>query len=123
MNQMLDISSDLDTGSTEMLPVLASPRLIEPLTARELEILAQVCGGWSNQEISAQLGIGLPTVKFHVTNVFAKLGVRRRTQAVALAVHLQLVRLDWMQARLLEGVAHLVARPGSLALPSHRRAA
>ena len=118
----LDLDPDYDAGS--LPPALTSrPRLIEPLTARELDILTQVCDGWSNLEISARLDIGLPTVKFHVTNVFAKLGVRRRTQAVALAVHLQLVRPGWMQARLLEGVAHLVARPGSEAITAPRRAA
>ena len=100
---------DDEAGPLRPLPA-SRPRLIEPLTARELQILAQVCDGWSNQEISGRLGIGLPTVKFHVTNVFAKLGVRRRTQAVALAVHLQLVRPEWMEAQPLDGVAHLLSR-------------
>ena len=106
------VPDDDEAGGLPPLPV-ARPRLIEPLTARELEILALVCDGASNQEICTRLGIGLPTVKFHVTNVFAKLGVRRRTQAVALAVHLQLVRPDWIDARPGVGVAHLLIRPNS----------
>ena len=47
---------------------VARPRLIEPLTARELEILVLVCDGWSNRDICAQLAIGLPTVKYHIAN-------------------------------------------------------
>lgn len=106
----LDLDPDDDVGSPLPLPVPRSS-LIEPLTARELEILALVCDGWSNQEISTRLGICLPTVKFHVTNVFGKFGVRRRTQAVALAVHLQLVRPEWLQAPLLDQARHLLMRP------------
>ena len=79
------------------------PGLVEPLTGRELEILGLVCDGWSNQEICERLGIGLPTVKYHLANVFGKLGVRRRTQAVALAVYLRLVHPAWMQAQPPEG--------------------
>lgn len=92
------------------------PGLIEPLTGRELEILALVCDGWSNLEICERLGIGLPTVKYHVANVFGKLGVRRRTQAVALAVYLQLVWPAWMQARAPNDRAPHTCRPRA---PSH----
>lgn len=95
---------DDEAGGLPPHPV-SPPRLIEPLTARELEILALVCDGWSNQEICERLGIGLPTVKFHLANLFGKLGVRRRTQAVALAVYLQLVRPGWLQARLPDAIA------------------
>ena len=38
----------------------------------------------------------MPTVKYHLLNIFGKLGVRRRTQAVAVAVHLRLVRPGWL---------------------------
>lgn len=117
----LDLDPDDAAGSLPLLSTLR-PRLIEPLTARELEILALVCEGGSNQEISARLGICLPTVKFHITNVFGKLGVRRRTQAVALAVHLQLVRPEWMEARLLDGVAHQLCRANP-EIGAQRRAA
>lgn len=75
----------------------SSARLIEPLTQRELEILALLCDGASNSEIGARVGVALPTVKFHVYQIFGKLGVLRRTQAVAVAIHLQLVRTDWLQ--------------------------
>ena len=59
--------------------------LIEPLSAREVEILKYLCQGWSNQEIADHLFIALPTVKKHTGNIFGKLGVTSRTQAIARA--------------------------------------
>ncbi|WP_298988749.1 response regulator transcription factor [uncultured Pseudokineococcus sp.] len=57
-----------------------------PLTERELEVLRLVAVGRSNDEIAAELCIGPATVKTHVSHVIAKLGVRTRTQAAALAL-------------------------------------
>lgn len=71
-------------------------KLIEELTPRELEILGLVCDGHSNDEISTLIDIRLSTVKYHVNNIFGKLCVSRRTQAVAIAVHLQLVKPGWL---------------------------
>jgi DNA-binding NarL/FixJ family response regulator len=56
------------------------------LTTREREVLAEVASGRSNDEISARLLIGTQTVKTHLNNIYDKLGVRRRTHAVRLAV-------------------------------------
>lgn len=85
--------------------------LIEPLTRREIEILGLVCEGHSNQEISRRTGIRLQTVKYHLVHIFGKLGVRRRTQAVAVAVHLRLAQPAWLSAAWIEtgghGRAHL----------------
>jgi LuxR family transcriptional regulator, maltose regulon positive regulatory protein len=58
--------------------------LIEPLSGRELEILALLAQGFTNQEIAEQLYISLATVKTHNSNIFGKLGVKNRMQAVAL---------------------------------------
>ncbi len=52
------------------------------LTSRESEVLALVAGGASNAEIARELGLTVKTVQNHVSNAFAKLQVRDRTQAV-----------------------------------------
>ena len=61
----------------------AGTRLAEPLSARELEVLPLIAEGLSNQEIAARLYLSLHTVKAHARNIYAKLGVSSRTQAVA----------------------------------------
>ncbi len=67
------------------------PRLIEPLSERELEILRLVAAGQSNQDIADHLIITLGTVKWHLNQVYGKLGVHTRTQAVARAQALRLL--------------------------------
>jgi LuxR family maltose regulon positive regulatory protein len=64
--------------------------LIEPLTMRELEVLKLIEAGYSNQEIAAKLVISIPTVKRHISNIYAKLGVKSRTQAISLERELRL---------------------------------
>ncbi|MFL5807464.1 MAG: LuxR C-terminal-related transcriptional regulator [Roseiflexaceae bacterium] len=59
--------------------------LVEPLSARELEVLHLMARGASNQEIAEKLVLALNTVKRHVSNIIAKLGAANRTQAVAQA--------------------------------------
>ncbi|HWI64600.1 MAG TPA: LuxR C-terminal-related transcriptional regulator [Symbiobacteriaceae bacterium] len=63
----------------------------EHLTERELELLRLVAGGLSNEEIAAKLFISVTTAKWHIRNVFEKLGVHSRTQAAAKARELNLV--------------------------------
>jgi LuxR family maltose regulon positive regulatory protein len=65
--------------------------LIEPLTPREHEILHLVASGASNLEISRELFITVNTVKTHMTHIFGKLGVARRTQAASRARELGLI--------------------------------
>lgn len=64
------------------------------LTQRELQVLQLLAVGRRNQEISATLSISERTVKFHVNNIFTKLGVSDRTQAVIQALKRGLARLD-----------------------------
>jgi LuxR family maltose regulon positive regulatory protein len=68
-----------------------SPALVEPLSERELEVLGLVAQGLTNREIAEQLYITVGTVKTHVHNIYGKLGVHRRTEAVARARQLELV--------------------------------
>lgn len=71
------------------LPISVS--LVEPLSARELEILHLIAQGLSNGEISARLFLALSTVKGHARKIFDKLQVQRRTEAVARARELGLL--------------------------------
>jgi LuxR family maltose regulon positive regulatory protein len=63
----------------------------EALSARELAVLQLIAEGCSNQEISNRLFISLHTVKTHASHINSKLGVERRTQAVARAQELRLI--------------------------------
>jgi NarL family two-component system response regulator LiaR len=63
--------------------VAAQPH--EDLTDREMEVLKLIALGKSNQEIADDLFIGVKTVKYHLTNLFSKLGVEDRTQAAIYA--------------------------------------
>jgi LuxR family maltose regulon positive regulatory protein len=84
----------------EKLPISTCPQLREnvdslhvtdTLSARELSVLQLIAQGCSNQEISDQLFISLHTVKTHASHINGKLGVERRTQAVARAQELGLL--------------------------------
>ena len=61
------------------------------LSKRELEILGLMAQGYSNGEIAAKLFVSLSTVKTHNQNLFVKLDVKRRTQAVEKAKRLNLI--------------------------------
>ena len=65
--------------------------LVEPLSDRELEVLRLIAEGLSNQEIAARLYLALPTIKFHTGNIYGKLGVKSRTEAVSKARNIGLL--------------------------------
>lgn len=69
----------------------AAAPLLDPLSARELDVLRFLASGCSNKEIGAQLHISEGTVKNHMTNVLGKLGVLDRTQAALRARELGLM--------------------------------
>src|SRR5215207_873169 len=69
----------------------AVPGLVEPLTARELEVLGLLANGKQNQRIAEELVVTLDTVKKHVSHVLDKLGAANRTEAVARARQLGLL--------------------------------
>jgi LuxR family maltose regulon positive regulatory protein len=66
-------------------------RLIEPLSERELEVLALIADGLSNREIADRLFIAVGTVKRHINHIYGKLGVGTRIQATVKARELQLL--------------------------------
>jgi DNA-binding CsgD family transcriptional regulator len=68
--------------AVDLRPALDRQSLVEPLSARELEILRLVEQGLSNQQIAATLHIAPSTVKTHINNIYGKLGVRTRVQAI-----------------------------------------
>jgi len=72
-------------------PAPPAQPLIEPLSQRELEVLQLIAQGLSNREISERLFLALSTVKGHNWNIFGKLQVQRRTEAVARARELGLL--------------------------------
>jgi LuxR family maltose regulon positive regulatory protein len=69
----------------------ADDELIEALSGRELEVLELIARGFTNHEVAGNLSISLSTVKGHLTNIFNKLNVHNRTQAVARARSLGLL--------------------------------
>jgi predicted ATPase/DNA-binding NarL/FixJ family response regulator len=69
----------------------AESGLVEPLTAREIEVLRLIAAGHPNQAIADQLFLSLNTVKWHAGHILGKLGVASRTQAIARARELRLV--------------------------------
>jgi LuxR family transcriptional regulator, maltose regulon positive regulatory protein len=66
--------------------------LPEPLSDRELEVLRLVARGRSNAEIARELVVEVATVKTHLNNLYRKLDVHSRTQAVARAGQLRLLQ-------------------------------
>jgi predicted ATPase/DNA-binding NarL/FixJ family response regulator len=72
-------------------PALASPALVEQLTAREIEVLHHIAAGLTNQQIADDLIISVGTVKSYTSQIYGKLGVGNRTQAVARARELALL--------------------------------
>ena len=64
-------------------PGEADAGLITPLTDRELAVLRLIAAGLSNREIAQELFLAVGTIKKHTSNIYGKLEVRSRTQAVA----------------------------------------
>ncbi|NHN33403.1 response regulator transcription factor [Paenibacillus agricola] len=67
-------------------------KLVEPLTNREIEILKALAQGLSNKEIADQFVLTEGTVKNHVFNLYGKLDVKRRSQAIVLARELGILK-------------------------------
>ncbi len=86
------LSRDVQTPAPSSTSSAAD--LVEPLSARELEVLQLIAEGLSNNEIANRLYISLSTVKGHTSHIYGKLGVKNRSQAVAYAHSLGLIKPD-----------------------------
>ena len=75
---------------TETSPALAQS-LVDPLTEREMEILSLIASGLKNKEIAATLFVSVNTVHYHTKNLYGKLGVNSRAQAITRAKALDLL--------------------------------
>lgn len=80
-------------AAARLMREVRAPESPEQLTGRETEVLRMLAQGLSNKEIAQALIIGEKTVKTHVSNILAKLGVPSRTQAALYAVRIGLVSL------------------------------
>src|SRR4029077_4140334 len=95
--ELLTCIRRVHSGETVIPPTLVTKLTAsltaEPVTDRELEVLAQLARGSSNKEISATLNISESTVKSHLRSIFTKLNVLRRTEAIATASRQGLVKI------------------------------
>jgi LuxR family maltose regulon positive regulatory protein len=83
---LLAIFPVVETEQTEASKTQAAQsELVEPLSERELQVLQLIAKGLTNPEIASRLFLALNTVKAHTRNIYGKLGVNNRTQAVARA--------------------------------------
>ena len=88
--QKLEAAFHKQTGGEAPISSLQDA-LVEPLTEREMEVLRLMCEGYTNQHIANELIVSVNTVKKHTSNIYGKLGVRNRAQAVLRAGEIGLI--------------------------------
>jgi two-component system, NarL family, response regulator len=90
MVELIDAIRTLHTGKRYIPPAVGAKlaeRMAQPeLSGRELEVLRLMSLGKTNQQMCNELNISESTIKFHINNIFSKLGVSDRTQAVLIAI-------------------------------------
>jgi DNA-binding NarL/FixJ family response regulator len=84
----------IEAFSRRRMRLSSVPPLLATLSKREQEVLVHVARGLSNREIARSLGLGEATVRTHVGHLLAKLDLRSRGQAIALAYEVGLVGAD-----------------------------
>ena len=97
LNRLLEAIRVVHRGEQYMPPEVAArvgERLLVQLSPREIEVLQLASRGLSNKEIGAQLGVVEGTVKIHFANIFGKLDVSDRTEAVIEAIKRGLVHIE-----------------------------
>ena len=86
----VDFSGDM----AKTAELILKQRRCERLTARELDVLQCICKGMSNQEIAKELFVSEKTVKNHLTNIFRKINVNDRTQALLYVLKNKIMTID-----------------------------
>jgi len=86
-----EVILDAFDGSMDRLPAGESPELPHPLTDREAEVLAYLADAMSNKAMARKMFVSLDTVKSHLKNLYAKLGVSNRKEAVVRGRELGLI--------------------------------
>jgi DNA-binding NarL/FixJ family response regulator len=97
LDRLLEAIRTVHAGEQYIPPQVAmriGERMLARLSPRELEVLQLVGKGLSNKEIAARLGLVVGTVKIHVANIFSKLSVSDRTQALVAAVKRGIIEID-----------------------------
>jgi DNA-binding NarL/FixJ family response regulator len=97
LERLLEAIRAVHEGEQYIPPEIAmrvGERVLAQLSPRELDVLQMLGRGLSNKEIGAQLGVVEGTVKIHITNIFSKLGVSDRTQALIKAIKRGIVQID-----------------------------
>ncbi|MBK9209838.1 MAG: response regulator transcription factor [Anaerolineales bacterium] len=85
MQSLIRLSGRRESSSEESL--------VEQLTAREMEVIQLMAQGLANKQIALSLSISEHTVKFHLSSLYAKLGISSRTEAVKRGIELGLISL------------------------------
>lgn len=97
LDRLLEAIRTVHSGGQFIPPQIAArigERLIAQLSPREMEVLKHLARGLSNKEIAAQLGLVVGTIKIHIANIFSKLGVSDRTQALVTAVKRGIIDIE-----------------------------
>lgn len=97
LDRLLEAIRQVHRGEQYVPPEIATRlhgRVLSQLSARELDVLRLLARGLSNKEIGAALHVVEGTIKIHVTNILAKLGVADRTQAILTAVKRGIIQLE-----------------------------
>lgn len=97
VDRLLHAIRTVYSGERYVPPEIATrigERLLAQLSPREMEVLKLVAKGFSNKEIAMELQVVEGTIKIHVTNLLAKLGVSDRTQALVVAVKRGIIQLE-----------------------------
>ena len=97
MSRLMEAIRKVASGEQFIPPEVAmrvGERMLVQLSPRETEVLRLVAKGQSNKEIGAQLGVVEGTIKIHVANIFGKMGVSDRTQAIVVASQRGIINLD-----------------------------